>query len=1185
MSTEPTPQQVEENNPSTNIEQNDKGDANLIIEENYGTAINKVGRDINFNGASIVQISVDIIHTREFITTSPYKGLKKFELEDKDLFFGRDQFLIDLASDLEKSSFILLLGASGSGKSSVVRAGLIPSLQQNLGSQLVNLTFTPDENPFEALYGKLLSKYSQQEAQIAREVKADTLIQVVKRLKQPDSYWFIFIDQFEELFTTTPEDKATEFINGLLKLASAKIANVKIVATMRADFLDKLSPYPKLVKATKNHRPMIAEMQPDELRMAIEQPAARHGVVFETGLVDEIIKDVQGQAGYLPLLQYTLNILWEEEVKSGSINDRTLNISSYRDVGGVRGALQKRVDSIYGGFIKEEKLATQKIFLKLVGIGGDLESETEWKPIRRRELRSEFETELEQRVLVKLINENLLVSDSQSLGKHQQSTVEIAHEILLPSWTTLSNWIKDNRSAIALRNRLNDDVARWKKKKADNELWDGSKLEQVLESRKNDNFNQILGGFSTDANQFIDASLKKRDRQFRRAMMLAGIGLTLAGLASAGGVFSFIQQQEALKQNIIGIIQLAESRLLTNNQLDAMVEAIKAKKKLDNLWMGKDSVSLQVLGSLAGAVNHNQKGWKERLRLRNANVIFSPDGKLLAIIDANIIRLWDIESGEQLHLLKGNENYLTSAVFSPNGKQLAAASNDNTARLWDANTGKQLYILKGHNKHVRSVVFSPDGKRVATASHDKTARLWDANTGKQLYTLKGHEDWVHSVEFSSDGKLLATASNDNTARLWDANTGKQLHTLKADENVLWSAEYSPDGKLLATISSDDTVRLWDANTRKQLHTLKGHDSQVDSVEFSPDGKLLATTSQDSTVRLWNANTGKQLHTLKGYNSYVWSVEFSPDGKLLATASRDKTARLWDVNTGDPLHTIQGHESQVYSVKFSPDGKLLVTASGDGTARLWDANTGKLLHTLNGHDSWVDSVEFSPDGKLLATTSDDNTARLWDANTGKLLHILKGHKRKVSSVEFSPDGKLLATASWDGTARLWDANTGKQLHTLKGHKGQVYSVEFSPDGKLLATPSNDETARLWDVNTGKQLHTLNRHKGLVWSVEFSPDGKRVATASWDDTARLWDANTGKQLNTLNGHESQVGSVQFSPDGKLLATASDDNTARLWRVGDIEDMLAINCDWVRHYLERKPKGDEDRDLCDGVGGVGK
>ncbi len=935
---------------------------------------------ITFNHTEILQISVEKITSRELITTSPYKGLKPFDSRDKELFFGRDNFITTLVNELEQTNLILLLGASGSGKSSMVRAGLIPWLEKKHGTGFTNLIFTPDAEPFESFYASLLSAgFKQAEVEIAWEGKAETLIKVVNNLKKLNEFWFIFVDQFEELFTISDKNKGREFINGLIKLSKAKLPKVKIIGTMRADFFEKLSDFPQLVKATQKHRPMIVEMQPKELRDAIEQPAAYHGMVFEAGLVDKIIAGVQGQAGYLSLLQYTLNLLWQEEKKTGNIKNRILSSKTYQKLGGVRGALQQHVDNIYQNFSPSEQQGTQRIFLKLVGIGENAEAGIEWKPVRRRAQLSEFGDD-ERDVLLKLVNYSLLVSnaDISATGSKRKSdsTIEITHEILLTCWDKLNKWIKENRQVIALRNRLYEDVKRWQDNhKPEDELWTGSKLEQALELRKDENFERVLGGFNPDANKFIDASVGVRDRQLRRARRNAAIGFTLATLASVASVLFFIQQQETQKQSIISITQTSETHLLLNNQLDAMVEAIRAKKQLDNVWIGKDGVSLRVLGSLGQTVHHNQKGLKERLRLRGRDVIFSPNGKLLATIDENIVR------------------------------------------IWNAQTGEELSTLQGHEDSVNRVVFSPDGKRVATASGDTTARVWDADTREVLQTLQGHE------------------------------------------------------------------------------------------------------------------------------SGVISVVFSPDGKRVATGSNDKTARVWDADTGEVLQILQGHKSMVISVVFSPDGKRVATASGDTRARMWDADTGDELQIFQGHEFRVNSLVFSPDGKRVATTPSFARARLWDADTGEVLQILPGNVLGVTSLVFSPDGKRVAT-----------------------------------------TPSflsNDRTARLWDADTGEMLQILPRHEDSVRNVVFSPDGQRVATTASFARARVWDTATRDELQILQGHEDLVYGVVFSPDGQRVATASHDGTARVWRVGNMEDMLAISCDWVRPYLASKPEDDEDKHLCDGVG----
>ncbi|WGV24023.1 hypothetical protein [Halotia branconii] len=1041
-----------------------EGDVLGVAGANSGT--------VNITYISSISSETEI-HARKLIEGSPYLGLSKFETKDSSKFFGRDTWISELTDYFKQNNVLLLLGASGSGKSSLIRAGLIPALENQPGyEQLVNLTFVPDKDPFKSFHSSLLTKYNQSEAELALAVKEDTLVKVVQSLKR-DSQWLIFIDQFEELFTLTPKDKRDSFIKSLIQLIEKSETSVKVVMTMRADFLDKLSPYPKLGKIHDSSSKMLTEMDDIALGLAIAEPAARNGVTFEQGLIEQIISDFRERAGSLPLLQYTLNELWKKD----NIQDRVLNTKTYQDLGGVKGALQKQADKIYNKFNEKERKAAENIFIKLIAL------ESKEAVSKRADITALEKDETQKKVLYQLINSRLLVSKREK-GK---ATVEVAHEELLRSWKVLQNLIRDKEEIIVLENRLSADAKQWNElrkkdaQKANSELWNGSKLVRIVELEKEQSI-QII---DKEAKEFIKVSEAQAERQknekIRTARTIAAGSLVAVVVSSGLGLTAWNQTKQAELNLADSLGSSSLSLLDRRKELDAFVKAIKAGKILQS----QHAYNSGVMNALQKALNE----------------------------------------GSERNRLEGHNRDVWSVSFSPDGKTLASGSYDKTIKLWNLETGKQIRTLSGHDNFVISVSFSPDGKTLASGSYDKTIKLWNLETGKQIRTLSGHDDWVISVSFSPDGKTLASGSRDKTIKLWNLETGKQIRTLSGHDNFVISVSFSPDGKTLASGSRDKTIKLWNLETGKQIRTLFGHDNFVISVSFSPDGKTLASGSGDKTIKLWNLETGNQIRTLFGHDDFVRSVSFSPDSKTLASGSEDKTIKLWNLETGKQIRTLSGHDDFVISVSFSPDGKTLASGSADNTIKLWNLETGKQIRTLSGHDNWVYSVSFSSDGKTLASGSSDKTIKLWNLETGKQIRTLFGHDNWVYSVSFSPDGKTLASGSEDKTIKLWNLETGKQIRTLSGHDNFVYSVSFSPDGKTLASGSEDKTIKLWNLETGKQIRTLSGHDNFVYSVSFSPDGKTLASGSGDNTIKLWnldfwnldlDALMGRSCDWVRGY---------------------------------------------------------------------
>lgn len=1152
----------------------------------HGVVIGNQGdRNVQVNGEGNIlnfQISREETTSRELIVTSPYKGLKRFNFGDKDLFFGRDRLISTLLEVVEQNSLSLVLGASGSGKSSLIRAGLIPKWKQSLESQIsYDFIFTPDRDPFDSLYRCLVAEEKDYdfgtEAEIAFEAKADTLTKVINNLRKDEEHWLIFVDQFEELFTICDDrEKRDNFIAGVVQLAQSNNSFVKIVLAMRADFFEKLGSYPDLgAIINQNNIHLVTDMHSDELRLAIEQPAFNHGVVFEEGLVEQIITEVKEQKGYLPLLQYTLNLLWETECLTRDSNgrphieDRTLNKISYFALEGVRGALQKHINKIYQNLNQEEKRITKHIFVKLVNITN---TDSGSRTVSRRAYRDEFIGESIEKTLNRFIDENLLVSNCENstlkfptVNNNQKklATVEIAHEILLSSWDTFKTWIEEEKEAIILKNWLATETKRWQKVcsqdeyKARQELLKGSRLEQIVELRKKDAF-QNVGGLTPGENQFIDLSVTqterlekekeeqrqrqlKHERKARQAAQKTTIMTVIAApILTVLLIMVGINRRATQVEKIRNLNEASKALMASNQPFDALSTSLQAAKKLNHLILPPSELRKQVSQTIQQALMEDVKEYN---RIEGGtdditSVYLNPDSNMIATASYDgTVKLWSMD-GKELKTLPHDEE-VARVIFSPNDAQtIATVITDATKRtskmftLWSQD-GKKLKTLP-YNGYPENVIFSPDGQMLATLGNNRDVTLRSKN-GEKIKSIPNNT-FVSDVNFSPDSKKIAIVSRNNV-KLWNQQS-KELKTF--DHSRVSKVSFSPDNQMIATTSFNNNVKLWSIDG-KPLPSLP-HEGSVYNVNFSPDSQKIVTKDYKGVVRIWDKN-GEEPKIL-AHDKGISIVRFSSDKQRIATVSKEKIVKLWDYN-GKLLKTLTGHQSAINSINFSADGKMIATASNDKTVKLWNLN-GQELQTLQ-HYNLVKDVSFSPDSKTIVSVSQDNTVRFWDFDALKFKN-LQSHQKPVNLVKFSQDGKTIATASHDGKVKLWNQD-GQKRNTLKGFGHWTYDISFSPDGKMIATGGHEGVVRLWSID-GKPLEKLGRvNFHAIGSLSFSPNSQTIAIGRFDGQVEIW-SREGEKIKDLSGHKGIVGSISFSPNGQILATAARDRTIKIWNIENKE-----------------------------------
>ncbi len=1125
---------------------------------------------------------------------NPYKGLRAFGEADVADFFGRETLIQTLlgcmAEPGDLSRFLAVIGPSGSGKSSVVRAGLIPILRQGglPGSEnWFIVEMLPGSHPLEELEAALLRVAVNPPENLLAQLKADErgLLRTVRQILPADgtTELVLVIDQFEEVFTLCEDETVrVHLLDSLVTAILDPGSRLRVVITMRADFTDRPLQYVDFGELVHQRTEFILPLIPDELVEAIVKPAERVGLSVEPGLPETIIADLGDQPGTLPLLQYTLTELFERRV------GRVLTLGAYQASGGVRGALTSRADALYAELDEAGQKATRQLFLRLITPGEFTGDGLTAPDTRRRVLRSELASltpDDRQQIAngkgakeqgSKGDEENSKIQNLKSkiqnvidqFGRHRLltfdrdqvtrgPTVEVAHEALIREWGRLRRWLDEDREFLLWQQRLRAALHQWTASEQD----EGALLRGAPLAEAENWFNQRRVDLSEAERDFIQASLDWRERR--------------------------AAEREAQRQRELEAAQKLAETERRRAEEQAQSAARLRQRALFLLGALVVAAVLAVVAVIFGqqARQNEKTAFSRELAAAAVNSLdIDPErGVLLALQALSEAHTLEAENAlhqalptmHVLHTLNHSEG-VNDVAYSPDGKYLATASDDASVTVWEITPDGVREMLKlpegSHTDVVRGVTFSPDGKRLATAGQDGTAKVWDAFTGEEILVLTeqnnltvGYFAGAMQVDFSPDGKRLATANLDGVPKVWDAFTGEELLALPGHTDLVADIEFSPDGKLLATSGLDNTAKLWDATTGEELFTLSGHTFWVEKLAFSPDGAVLVTAGNDETAKVWDVATGQELFTLVGHEGWVDAVAFSPDGKRLATGSYDGTAKIWDATIGQELLTLTGHQSTVRGVAFSPDGRQLATGSYDGTAKIWNTAPGQELLTLTNPDQILD-VTYSPDGTLLASVGEEKV-RVRDVASGETVLVLPEENPADAlfrSVTFSPDGALLAAGDTTGTVSMWNIDTGEELLTLNGHTNWVFDLAFSPDGTRLATSSLDGTAKVWDISSAldagaesaQELLALTGHTDQVWGVTYSPDGTRLATASWDDTVKIWDAATGEELLSLPSGERDVFTVAFSPDGARLAMGNQDGTTIMWDANTGEKLFTMS-----------------------------
>lgn len=1128
----------------------------------------------------------------------PYKGLAAYQPDDARFFCGRESMTDELLHRLQLHQVLVVGGPSGSGKSSLVRAGLVPALKGGSlpGSENWRITLiTPGSDPLAAL-------------RVEIDLDVEGITAQDPKVSAIGTPRLIIFDQFEEVFTLAGLEQRAFFLAELAALTEVAGSQVKVVIVVRADFYGDCAKEPWLAGSISNNQVLVGPMTPQELRRAVSEPARKAGYFLERGLVEQILDQAGDEAGSLPLVAHSLVETWVRR------NGNTLTIEGFKAAGGVAGAISQTADATYEHKLDAQGRQTmQVLMLRLVAPGSGKPDTRRILP--RNEIQSDTGLHNIDHVVELLTEARLLTIDDGNL--------QIAHEALLHRWPRLRRWIEESRDDLRVRQKITHATEEWAGDDRDEDLlYRGTPLLTALEWDAR-NPNQLgtteqaflsLSREKMDAAELMEQTKERRSRQLRRnALVALSLLLICTTVASVSAYMAFREAQvnEALAEKATSEAEARFTGALGAAAFGHVEEDPRLALVLAAESMSRNSDGAFSFDTRAALVSARHRLFQGGPFLFGSPLVagqalaiaLNPQGSILAVagVDGSVDL---IDTASRQYLLRGVRDHVGGVrdlVFSPDGRQLVSSGTDGSLRLWraDRTSNWSSTELAMTSEVIPDVDFHPDGKSVVSANDDGTVMRWflDGRTSLDPPLATGLVGF-NAIAISSDGKHLLTANADKSVNGFSLETGELVMGPLADleRSHLVHIEFNRRGDHFVTLTTDGVVKyvtfpggedkgrlfdpgsrvgaaffdqetdlvfagedsgrlsLWNPGTNSLVRTLAhGHTQTIVDRAVTADGRLLATLGRDQIIRFWTMGDEYPLaSSWKIDAKAAKGVAISSDGSRLAIGDKQGGVQVRRLDSNNPPISFRGHTQEVWAVAFSSDDQWLATGDRNGKVRLWNSFNGRMVHELDVGAGAVWSVAFAHSRDSESTTSEeillvasDNEVSSWNVLDGLKLRGVPSEYGALTRLTVSPDQHLAAVSTSSGKVQLIDSDTLSTLHTLDVEDDIIWSVAFSTDGKVIAGASGSETVSLFSTESGEPLTRLTGHAGGATNVGFLADGVTLVTTDRSGGVHWWDLMTHRRLAApWAGHRKAIWRMAIHPAGDQIATASDDGHVKLW-----------------------------------------